>query len=81
MTRVTIATGRIGEELVYAILEVLSTARNEDGSSDTLAGIDPSATRASLLPVPVLDFFLNGIRGRVIDLDLEDLAIGRDLRL
>ena len=81
MTSVTIATGRIGEEPNYAILEVLSTTQNEHGSLDTLAGIDPSATRASLLPVPVLDFFLDGVRAHVIGLDLEDFAIGRDFRL
>ena len=76
MTSVTIATGRIGEELNYAILEVLSSPRMNTGSLHTLAGIDPSATRASLLPVPVLDFFLDGVRAHVIGLDLEDFAIG-----
>jgi hypothetical protein len=76
MTSVTIATGRIGEEPNYAILEVLSIARNEHGSWDTLAGIDPSATRASLLPVPVFDFFLDGVRAHVVGLDFEDFAIG-----
>ena len=40
-----------------------------------------SVTRWSLLPVPVLDLFSDGIRGRVIGLDPEDLTIGRDLSL
>jgi hypothetical protein len=65
-----------GEEPNYAIPEVSSTTQNEPGSLGILVGNDPLRPRASLLPIPVLDFFLDGIRAHVIRLDLEDFAIG-----
>ncbi len=81
MTRVTSETGRIGEEPHYAFLEVLNTAQNEHGIIGHTRWHDPSATRALLLSVPVLDFFPDGVRAHVIGFDLEDFAIGGDFRL
>ena len=57
-------------------LGVLSTAQHEHGSLDALAIVDLTETRVSLLPIPVLDFFPDGVRAHIIGLDLEDFAIG-----